>query len=57
MPTAGNIQVGDNKKGQYSGQGGSFSAAQVASALILSRIQYSKKPPIDFPTYYTGIRN
>jgi hypothetical protein len=57
MPTAGNIQVGDNKVGQYSGQGGSHSAAQVASALILSRIQYSKKPPIDFPTYYTGIRN
>jgi len=57
MPTAGDIQVGDNTAGAYKGQGGSTSAAQVASALILSRIQYSKKPPIDFPTYYTGIRN
>jgi hypothetical protein len=40
MPTAGNIDIGDNTVGKYSGQGGSHTAQEVGQALITSRIQY-----------------
>jgi len=51
---AGAIQNGSNKRGNYGGQGGKHTAAEVANAIILSRIQHSGKPPVNFPSYYTG---
>ena len=54
---AGDISQGTSTKGYYGGQGGSKSAAQSANALIESRIQYSKKIPLYFPSYYNGPRS
>jgi len=51
---AGAIQNGTNMRGNYGKQGGNHTAAEVANAIILSRIQHSGKPPKDFPSYYTG---
>ena len=55
----GNVVTGVDNRTYYGGVGvnratAKYTIGEVANVIILSRIQYSKKPPTFFPSYYTG---